>query len=89
MEKILKELSLYNKRIKNKDELTDEERMHFLELSDSVNKFVDNIDNDYAAACITKRYIEGKQWSDVAEDLGQFTEDSVRKYASRAVKRYS
>lgn len=89
MEKMLKELSLLNKRIKSKDRLTDEERTRFLELSDSVNKFVDSIDNDYAAACITKRYIEGKQWRDVADDLGQFTEDSVRKYASRAVKRYS
>lgn len=70
-------------------ELTDEESERFVELYDMAKEFISNIKNDYAAECLTKRYINAMTWAEIADDMGQFTEDSVRKCASRTIQRYS
>lgn len=89
MEEILKELAEFNRRIKYKQTLTAEERCRFLELTAEAEKFINSVDNDYAAVCLRERYLNGRTWNSIANDMGTQTDDAVRKYASRAVKKYS
>lgn len=89
MEDILRELSEFNRRIRLNYELTDEERERYSQLYNSALEFIEKIDNDYAVMCLSERYIKRKKWPEIAEGLGQYSVDAVRKYASRAVKKYS
>ena len=89
MEDILRELRDFNRRIRLGYELTDEERERYSQLYDCALEFIENIDNDYAVMCLSERYLYRKKWPEIAEDLGQYSVDAVRKYASRAVKKYS
>ena len=89
MEEMLKELRDFNRRIRRGVELSDEERKRYLELYDRTVEFISSIDNDYAVMCLSERYINGRKWTEIAENFGQYTIDSIRKYTSRAVRKYS
>ncbi len=89
MHETLRELAEFNRRIRNRVPLTDEERIRFLELSVEAETFINSIDNDYAVECLRERYLNGRTWNSIADDMGTQTDDAIRKYASRAVKKYS
>ena len=89
MKNTLKETYKMTRRIKSGDILTEEESKHYLELTQTVTDFINGVDNDYAAQCLTERYINGKSWHIIADELGQMTEDSVRKCCVRTIQRYS
>ena len=89
MKSTLKEAYKMTRRIKAGDTLTDEENRRYLELTQTVTDFINSVDNDYAAECLTKRYINGKSWHTIADELGQMTEDSVRKCCARTIQHYS
>ena len=89
MKNALKETYKITRRIKSGDILTEEESKHYLELTQRVTDFINGVDNDYAAQCLTERYINGKSWHMIADELGQMTEDSVRKCCVRTIQRYS
>ena len=88
MKNKLNEVYKITRRIKSGDTLTDEERKHYLELTKTVTEFINGVDNNYAADCLTERYINGKSWCTIADELGQMTEDAVRKCCVRAIQRY-
>ncbi len=89
MKNTLKETYKMMRRIKSGDILTEEESKRYLELTQRVTDFINGVDNDYAAQCLTERYINGKSWHMIADELGQMTEDSVRKCCVRTIQRYS
>ncbi len=89
MKNALKETYKITRRIKSGDILTEEESKQYLELTQRVTDFINGVDNDYAAQCLTERYINGKSWHMIADELGQMTEDSVRKCCVRTIQRYS
>lgn len=85
----MKELFELTKRIKSGDVLAPEESERFLRLSKTAEDFIAGIDNDYTSTCLSKRYINAKPWHIIADEMGQLTNDSVRKCCERAIKRYS
>ena len=89
MKDTLNEVYKFTKRVKSGEILTEEENKRFLELTDKSMDFVKSIENDYAATCITERYINGKSWHNIADQMGQLTDDSVRKCCERTIQRYS
>ncbi len=89
MKEMMKELYSLTKRIKSGDALSQEESERFLMLQKTVEEFIGGIDNDYASMCLTERYINAKPWHKIADELGQMTNDAVRKCCDRAIKRYS
>lgn len=89
MKDTLNEVYRMTKRIKSGEILTEEENERYLELTDKAMEFIKIVDNEYAATCITERYINAKPWNKVADDMGQMTDDSVRKCCTRTIQRYS
>lgn len=89
MKDTLNEVYKMTKRIKSGEILTEEENKRFLELTDTAMDFIKSIDNDYAATCMKERYINAKSWHSIADQMGQMTNDSVRKCCMRTIQRYS
>lgn len=89
MKDTLKEVYKMTKRVKSGEILTEEENKKFLVLTDTAMNFIKSIDDDYAATCLTERYINAKPWNKVADQMGQLTDDSVRKCCIRTIQRYS
>ena len=89
MKNKLKEMYKMTRRIKSGDTLTEEDSRRYLELTKTVTEFINLVDNDHAADCLTERYINGKAWHTIADELGQMTEDAVRKCCVRTIQRYS
>lgn len=85
----MKELFDLTKRIKSGDVLTPEESERFLQLSGIAENFISGIENDYTSTCLSERYLNAKPWHIIADEMGQLTNDSVRKCCERAIKRYS
>ena len=53
-----------------------------------VEEYLNTINDSRMRRMITKRYIEGKQWWKVAEEMGkQYTEDSCKKQMERFLKK--
>lgn len=72
---------LQRKLIKRKEKL--------LELQDEVNNFIDGIEDSLVRQIITLRYIEGLNWYEVSDRIGEnSTSESVRKIAERYIKNY-
>lgn len=89
MKEMMKELYSLTKRIKADDVLSQEESERFIMLSKIAEEFIGRIDDDYASMCLTERYINAKPWHEIADELGQLTNDAVRKSCDRAIKRYT
>ena len=89
MKEILDEIYQTTKRIKSGEILDERENERYLELTQEAMEFITNTDNDYAASCITERYIKAKKWSKIADEMGQLTDDSVRKCCARTIQRYT
>lgn len=89
MKEILAELFEFNRRIRHGEILSESDNERFLELKAMADEFIDSIDNDYAADCLRERYIRARPWASIADEMGQLTNDAVRKCCSRAIKRYS
>ncbi len=54
-----------------------------------VEEFLNTLDDSRMRRMITKRYIEGKQWYRVANEMGkQYTEESCRKQMKRFLENY-
>lgn len=52
-----------------------------------VEKFLNTLDDSRMRRMITKRYIEGKRWYQVANEMGdKYTEDSCQKQMERFLK---
>lgn len=72
---------LQRKLIKRKEKL--------LELQEEVNNFIDGIEDSLVRQIITLRYIEGLNWYEVSDRIGEnSTSESVRKIAERYIKNY-
>ncbi len=53
-----------------------------------VEEFLNTLDDSRMRRMITKRYIEGKQWYRVADEMGkQYTEESCRKQMKRFLEK--
>ena len=89
MKEILAELFEFNRRIRHGEVLSEADSERFLELKAMADEFIGSIDNDYVAECLTQRYIKANPWASIADDMGQLTNEAVRKCCSRAIKRYS
>lgn len=85
----LNELFNLSRRVQLGENLSEDESDRFLDLYNMARGFVGSIKDDYAASCIIERYINGKTWSEIADVMGQFNEDSVRKSTIRAIQKYS
>lgn len=60
-----------------------------LELQEEVNNFIDGIEDSLVRQIITLRYIEGLNWYEVSDRIGEnSTSESVRKIAERYIKNY-
>lgn len=74
-------IRLQRKLIKRKEKL--------LELQEEVNNFIDGIEDSLVRQIITLRYIEGLNWYEVSDRIGEnSTSESVRKIAERYIKNY-
>ena len=89
MKEKMNELYKLTKRIKSGEVLSDDDHEKFIVLTDTVQSFIKNLDSDYASACLTERYINAKPWNKIADEMGQLTNDSVRKCCERTIRRYS
>lgn len=72
---------LENKLLKRKKEL--------IELQEEGNSFIEGIEDSLVRQIITLRYIEGLNWYEVADRIGEnSTSESVRKIAERYLNNY-
>lgn len=80
---------LYNLNHRSvKGGLTEEENAELERLLVIAREQLERVEDDYAMYCLTERYINAKPWGRIADEMGQYGEDSVRKCCERAVKRY-
>lgn len=72
----------------NKNIRTLEQREHDVaEKVLAVEQYLNTLDDSRMRRMITKRYIEGKKWYQVANEMGkQYTEDSCQKQMERFLK---
>lgn len=89
MKTLMNELFSLTKRTKSGEILSEYESKRLTELTETVTEFIKKIDNDYASTCIKERYINAKPWHQIADELGQLTNDSVRKCCERTIRKYS
>ncbi len=72
---------LQSKLMKRKSEL--------LELQEQANELINSIEDSLVRQIITLRYVEGLNWYNVADVIGEnSTSESVRKIAERYLKNY-
>lgn len=71
-----------------KGDLTAEEREELNTLLERTREQLGRVEDDYAMYCLTERYIKAKPWGQIADEMGQYGEDAIRKCCERAVKRY-
>lgn len=54
-----------------------------------IQEFINNIDNSILRRIITKKYIHGKTWYQVAQEMGEkYSTDSCKKLAQRYLKNF-
>lgn len=77
----------YNRRIKRLQNKLIKRKEELLQLNCEANKFIENINDSLVRQILTLRYIEGLNWYDVADRIGENnTSESVRKIAERFLK---
>ena len=52
-----------------------------------IRRKIAGVYNDYAAYCLTCRYLDGMMWDDIADTLGHSASDAVRKICERTIER--
>ena len=85
---VLKRLYELNRKYKVSGELDEEEYAELTELLELAKENINSIDDDYAGYCLTERYINAKPWRQIADEMGHYTDDAIRKCCERAIKRY-
>ncbi len=88
MKETLKRLYKLNNKQKTIGRLSRDEYYELVTLLQKAKESIDRIDDDYAEYCLTERYINAKPWRQIADEMGHFTDDSIRKCCERAIKRY-
>ena len=88
MKDVLKRLYELNRKYKVSGELDEEEYAELTELLELAKENINSIDDDYAGYCLTERYINAKPWRQIADEMGHYTDDAIRKCCERAIKRY-
>lgn len=79
----------YDKRTRRLRRKLINRKEKLLELQEKVNNFIDSIDDSLVRQIITLRYIEGLNWYEVADRIGEnSTSESVRKVAERYLNNY-
>lgn len=88
MKEVLKRLYQLNHKYKMSGELTREESAELTSLMETVKNQINSIEDDYAKYCLNERYINAKPWQTIADEMGYYSDDSVRKCCERAIKKY-
>lgn len=87
MRKQFKELYGYNSRIKRGERLSFEEARKREELVSAVTCAIDSLEDECTRMGLYERYIKAMKWCDVADAMGYFSDDSVRKRCERAINK--
>lgn len=88
MKEVLKRLFELNRRFKVTGDLNDDEYAEMKRLLALAEEKITSIDDDYVGYCLSERYIEAKSWRQIADEMGYYTDDAIRKCCERAIKRY-
>ena len=76
-----------NKKAKAHGAITTEESIKLRRLIEGAEADIARVDDDNIRFALAQRYIYAERWRTIADDLGHYTDDTVRKECDRAVRR--
>lgn len=88
MKKRLNRLYSMGSRLKKGQTLTIPESIEYESLLNEAKAEIDRVEDDHTRLVLTERYINANKWSDIADKMGHYTDDGIRKCCERAVKKY-
>ena len=83
-------LIFLTKKANNREYMTEDELKEWETLKNQMQKMLrDNIDkiSPLTRETLEKRYIQGKEWATIADEMLDLSSDAPRKRAKRALKR--